>query len=169
MDPSERNSLSRWGQPHRHRIRRNSEGEVICRKTNPFAGSLLLARASSVQVGPHSSLPTALTVVATDVAPGAEAALKRFVAAAWPALQRLGLAAPALPQNRLSFTAALTDAVKDVESSPGRRTREDRFQEDTLSSAGRTAASRVIIASSSSGFDHERDPVGVRNAIPNAA
>jgi 3-hydroxyacyl-CoA dehydrogenase len=36
-----------------------------------------------------------LDVVATDVAPGAEAALKRFVAAAWPALQRLGLASGA--------------------------------------------------------------------------
>src|ERR1700732_2853047 len=35
-------------------------------------------------------LANGLDVVATDVAPGAEAALKRFVAAAWPALQRLG-------------------------------------------------------------------------------
>jgi 3-hydroxyacyl-CoA dehydrogenase len=34
-------------------------------------------------------LANGLEVVATDVAPDAEAALKRFVAAAWPALQRL--------------------------------------------------------------------------------
>src|SRR5882757_4647021 len=59
-------------------------------------------------------LANGLDVVATDVAPGAEAALKRFVAAAWPAMQRLGLA-PGASQNRLSFTAALTDAVKDVD------------------------------------------------------
>src|ERR1700756_4377858 len=59
-------------------------------------------------------LAKGLDVVATDVAPGAEAALKRFVAAAWPALQRLGLASGA-SQTRLSFTAALTDAVKDAD------------------------------------------------------
>src|ERR1700737_5276806 len=62
-------------------------------------------------------LAKGLDVVATDVAPGAEAALKRFVAAAWPALQRLGLASGA-SQNRLSFTAALTDAVKDADLVP---------------------------------------------------
>jgi 3-hydroxyacyl-CoA dehydrogenase len=33
-------------------------------------------------------LANGLEVVATDVAPDAEAALKRFVAAAWPVLQR---------------------------------------------------------------------------------
>jgi 3-hydroxyacyl-CoA dehydrogenase len=55
-----------------------------------------------------------LDVVATDVAPGAEVALKRFVAAAWPALQRLGLASGA-SQNRLSFTTDLKAAVKDAD------------------------------------------------------
>src|ERR1700688_2261909 len=55
-----------------------------------------------------------LDVVATDVAPGAEAALKRFVAAAWPALQRLGLASGA-SQTRLPFTADLKSAVKDAD------------------------------------------------------
>jgi 3-hydroxyacyl-CoA dehydrogenase len=59
-------------------------------------------------------LANGLDVVATDVAPGAEAALKRFVAGAWPAMQRLGLASGA-SQNRLSFIEALTDAVKDAD------------------------------------------------------
>src|ERR1700760_1723582 len=59
-------------------------------------------------------LAKGLDVVATDVAPGAEAALKHFVATAWPALQRLGLA-PGASQSRLSFTAALADAVKGVD------------------------------------------------------
>ena len=59
-------------------------------------------------------LAKGLDVVATDVAPGAEAALKSFVAAAWPALERLGLASGA-SQSRLSFTAALADAVKDAD------------------------------------------------------
>src|SRR3984885_2374723 len=38
-------------------------------------------------------LAKGLEVVATDVAPNAEAALRSFVEAAWPALKRLGLAA----------------------------------------------------------------------------
>src|ERR1700733_5522064 len=59
-------------------------------------------------------LAKGLDVVATDVAPGAEFALKHFVAGAWPALQRLGVASGA-SQSRLSFTAALTDAVKDAD------------------------------------------------------
>src|ERR1700755_334122 len=46
-------------------------------------------------------LANGLDVVATDVEPGAEAALKHFVEEAWPALQRLGLASGA-SQNRLS-------------------------------------------------------------------
>jgi 3-hydroxyacyl-CoA dehydrogenase len=37
-------------------------------------------------------LAKGLEVVATDVAPNAEAALKRFIESAWPALKRLGLA-----------------------------------------------------------------------------
>ena len=37
-------------------------------------------------------LAKGLEVVATDVAPDAETALRRFVEAAWPALKRLGLA-----------------------------------------------------------------------------
>ena len=37
-------------------------------------------------------LAKGLDVVATDIAPNAEASLRRFVDAAWPALERLGLA-----------------------------------------------------------------------------
>jgi 3-hydroxyacyl-CoA dehydrogenase len=36
-------------------------------------------------------LAKGLQVVATDIAPKAEASLKKFVEAAWPALKRLGL------------------------------------------------------------------------------
>ena len=44
-------------------------------------------------------LAKGLDVVATDIAPNAEASLKRFVDAAWPALERLGLAHGASPLN----------------------------------------------------------------------
>jgi 3-hydroxyacyl-CoA dehydrogenase len=49
-------------------------------------------------------LAKGLEVIATDVAPEAESSLRRFVKAAWPALERLGLA-PGGSQSRLTFTA----------------------------------------------------------------
>ena len=56
-------------------------------------------------------LANGLEVVATDVAPNAEASLKRFIGEAWPALKRLGLASGA-SQSNLEFTADLPSAVK---------------------------------------------------------
>jgi hypothetical protein len=55
-------------------------------------------------------LAKGLQVVATDVAPNAEAGLRKFVETAWPALKRLGLA-PGASQSNLKFTAALPAAV----------------------------------------------------------
>jgi 3-hydroxyacyl-CoA dehydrogenase len=55
-------------------------------------------------------LAKGLQVVATDVAPDAETALRRFVKAAWPALERLGLA-PGASQSHLTFTPDLPTAV----------------------------------------------------------
>ena len=59
-------------------------------------------------------LAKGLQVVATDVAPNAEAALRSFVQAAWPALKRLGLS-PGASQSNLKFTAALAQAVDGVD------------------------------------------------------
>ena len=50
-------------------------------------------------------LAKGLEVVATDIAPTAEAALRKFVENAWPALKRLGLS-PGASQSNLKFTAA---------------------------------------------------------------
>ena len=55
-------------------------------------------------------LAKGLQVVATDIAPNAEATLRKFVEAAWPALERLGLS-PGASQSNLKFTAALAQAV----------------------------------------------------------
>src|SRR6202046_2794537 len=90
------------------------------RRTSDMSKNKLIRRIAVIGTGVIGAswtslfLAKGLDVVATDVAPGAEAALKRFVSTAWPALQRLGLASGA-SQNRLSFTAALTEAVKDVD------------------------------------------------------
>jgi 3-hydroxyacyl-CoA dehydrogenase len=96
-------------------------------------------------------LANGLDVVATDVAPGAEAALKRFVAAAWPALQRLGLAVGA-SQNRLSFTAALTDAVKDADLVQENGPEKIEFKKTLYRQLDELLHPSVIIASSSSGL-----------------
>jgi 3-hydroxyacyl-CoA dehydrogenase len=96
-------------------------------------------------------LAKGLDVVATDVAPGAEAALKRFVAAAWPALQRLGLASGA-SQKRLSFTAALTDAVKDADLIQENGPEKIEFKRTLYRQLDELLHPSVIIASSSSGL-----------------
>jgi len=96
-------------------------------------------------------LANGLDVVATDVAPGAEAALKRFVAAAWPALQRRGLASGA-SQNRLSFTAALTDAVKDADLVQENGPEKIDFKKTLYRQLDELLHPSVIIASSSSGL-----------------
>src|SRR5260370_32682423 len=68
-------------------------------------------------------LAKGLEVVATDIAPNAEAALKSFIAAAWPALKRLGLAAGA-SQSKLTFTPDVAQAARGggpvQENGPGR-------------------------------------------------
>jgi 3-hydroxyacyl-CoA dehydrogenase len=92
-----------------------------------------------------------LDVVATDVAPGAEAALKRFVSTAWPALQRFGLASGA-SKNRLSFTAALTDAVKDVDLVQENGPEKIDFKKTLYRQLDELLHPSVIIASSSSGL-----------------
>jgi 3-hydroxyacyl-CoA dehydrogenase len=96
-------------------------------------------------------LANGLDVVATDVAPGAEAALKSFVAAAWPALQRLGLASGA-SQNRLSFTAALADAVKDADLVQENGPEKVDFKKTLYRQLDELLHPSVIIASSSSGL-----------------
>jgi 3-hydroxyacyl-CoA dehydrogenase len=96
-------------------------------------------------------LANGLEVVATDVAPAAEAALRRFVATAWPALQRLGLAADA-SQNKLSFTAALVDAVKDADLVQENGPEKIDFKKALYRQLDELLHPNVIIASSSSGL-----------------
>ena len=59
-------------------------------------------------------LANGLEVVANDVAATAEASLRKFVASAWPALERLGLAPGASPDN-LAFTTSLEKAVEGTD------------------------------------------------------
>jgi len=96
-------------------------------------------------------LARGLQVVATDVAPNAEAALRKFVDTAWPALKRLGLS-PGASQSSLKFTASLPEALAGAdlvqENGPERIDFKQKFyrQLDELLPA------ETIIASSSSGL-----------------
>src|SRR5579871_2181595 len=96
-------------------------------------------------------LARGLDVVASDPAPAGEAFVRRFVAEAWPALTRLGLAAGADP-DRLRFVADPVAAARlgDViqESAPERL----ELKQDLLGRIDAAVAADRVIASSTSGF-----------------
>jgi 3-hydroxyacyl-CoA dehydrogenase len=96
-------------------------------------------------------LAKGLDVVATDIAPNAEAALKRFVAAAWPALQRLGLA-PGASQSRLAFTTDLATAVKGADLVQENGPERIDFKRKLYGQLDELLPPEAIIASSSSGL-----------------
>jgi 3-hydroxyacyl-CoA dehydrogenase len=96
-------------------------------------------------------LAKGLKVVATDVAPNAEASLRKFVDDAWPALEQLGLSGNASRSN-LTFTSALEDAVDGAglvqENGPERID----FKKKLYGQLDAILPPNVIIASSSSGL-----------------
>jgi len=96
-------------------------------------------------------LAKGLEVVATDVAPNAEAALRRFIESAWPMLKRLGLAASA-SQSKLSFTADLATAVKGADLVQENGPERIEFKRQLYGQLDELLPADVIIASSSSGL-----------------
>ena len=96
-------------------------------------------------------LAKGLDVIATDIAPGAEAALRRFVDSAWPALKRLGLA-PGASQARLTFIADMPTAVKGVDLVQENAPERIDFKRKLYHQLDELLPAEVIIASSSSGL-----------------
>jgi 3-hydroxyacyl-CoA dehydrogenase len=96
-------------------------------------------------------LAKGLEVVATDVAPNAEAALKRFIESAWPMLKRVGLATGASP-SKLSFTADLATAVKGADLVQENGPERIEFKRKLYGQLDELLPADVIIASSSSGL-----------------
>jgi 3-hydroxyacyl-CoA dehydrogenase len=96
-------------------------------------------------------LAKGLDVVATDIAPNAEDSLRRFIDAAWPALERLGLAPGASPL-RLVFTANLPEAVKGTDLVQENGPERIDFKKQLYGQLDELLPSDVIIASSSSGL-----------------
>ena len=107
-------------------------------------------------------LARGLEVVATDVAPNAEAALRRFVDAAWPALKRLGLS-PGAAQSKLSFTAKLDAAVSGADLVQENGPERLDFKQKLYGQLDDLLPADVIIASSSSGLTMSEIQLGSRS------
>ena len=96
-------------------------------------------------------LAKGLDVVATDVAPDAKAKLETFIASAWPALEKIGLAAGASP-SKLRFTDNIDDAVAGSHLVQENGPERIEFKHQIYNHLDRILAPDVIIASSSSGL-----------------
>jgi len=96
-------------------------------------------------------LAKGLDVVATDVAPDAETSLRNFVKAAWPALERLGLA-PGASQSRVTFTPDLPAAVGAADFVQENGPERIDFKKKLYRQLDELLPADVIIASSSSGL-----------------
>src|SRR5262249_40289542 len=96
-------------------------------------------------------LAKGLQVVATDPAPNAEAALRKFVETAWPALKRLGLS-PGASQSNLKFTADLEQAVAGADLVQENGPERMDFKHKLFGQLDAALPPEVIIASSSSGL-----------------
>src|ERR1700756_5450093 len=107
-------------------------------------------------------LAKGLDVTATDVAPNAEANLKRFVGAAWPALKRLGLA-PGASQSKLTFTPDIAEAVRGVDLVQENGPERIDFKINPYPQLDELLPPDVIIASSSSGLTMSEIQSGCRS------
>src|SRR5258707_3960771 len=107
-------------------------------------------------------LAKGLDIVATDIAPNAEAALKRFVDAAWPALKRLGLA-PGASQSKLSFTPKIEAAVSGADLVQENGPERLDFKQKLYGQLDDLLPAAVIIASSSSGLTMSEIQLGCRS------
>src|SRR5712672_1750517 len=96
-------------------------------------------------------LAKGLQVVATDIAPNAEAALRKFVETAWPALKRLGLS-PGASQSNLRFNADIAQALAGADLVQENGPERIDFKQKLYGQLDQLLPPDVIIASSSSGL-----------------
>ena len=96
-------------------------------------------------------LAKGLQVVATDIAPNAETALRKFVETAWPALKRLGLS-PGASQSNLTFTADVAQAIAGADLIQENGPERIDFKQKLYGLLDELLPPDVIIASSSSGL-----------------
>src|SRR5712664_2625907 len=107
-------------------------------------------------------LAKGLQVVATDIAPNAEAALRKFVETAWPARKRLGLS-PGASQPNLKFTADLAQAVAGADLVQENGPERIDFKQKLYGQLDQLLPPDVIIASSSSGLTMSEIQLGCKS------
>jgi len=107
-------------------------------------------------------LAKGLEVTATDVAPNAEATLKKFVDNAWPALQRLGLS-PNASRSNLKFTGDLARAVAGAQLVQENGPERIDFKQKLYGQLDELLPADVMIASSSSGLTMSEIQLGARS------
>ena len=90
-------------------------------------------------------------VVATDPAPNAEANLRKYIDAAWPALTAMGLS-PKASRDRLSFTLDMKTAVSDADLVQENGPERPDFKIKLFADIDAATPADSIIASSSSGI-----------------
>jgi 3-hydroxyacyl-CoA dehydrogenase len=108
-------------------------------------------------------LARGLRVVASDPAPGAEAFLKGFVAAAWPSLARLSSLPAEPPWEALSFHAEPEDALAGAEFVQESAPEREDLKRSLLVRLDAALDPQVVIASSSSGLLMSRVQVDCRH------
>ena len=96
-------------------------------------------------------LARGLHVVATDIAPNAEASLRKFVESAWPALTKLCLS-PGASLTNLTFTPVLEEALVSADLVQENGPERIEFKQKLYGQLDELLAADVIIASSSSGL-----------------
>jgi 3-hydroxyacyl-CoA dehydrogenase len=96
-------------------------------------------------------LARGLDVVATDVAPDAEARLRAFVDQCWPDLEELGLA-PGASRRRLMFEPKLEDAVMGADLVQENGPERIDFKRELYGKLDKLLPASTLIASSSSGL-----------------
>jgi len=106
-------------------------------------------------------LAKGLEVAATDPAPNAEAALRKFVGGAWPALNRLGFS-PRASQSNLKFTPDLADALASADFVQENGPERVDFKQKLYGQIDELLPPDVIIASSSSGIPMSQIQPGAR-------
>src|SRR5882724_6091640 len=100
-------------------------------------------------------LANGLDVIATDPAPGAEDAMRRYVETAWPVLERMGLAAGA-SVKRLQFKSSLEQALDGVDLVQENGPEREPFKIKLFADMDAILPPRSILASSSSGITMSR-------------
>ena len=96
-------------------------------------------------------LAKGLHVRATDPAPNAEAALRKYISDAWPEMEQLGLA-PGASQSNLTFHTDMKEAVADADFVQENGPERIDFKQKLYGQLDELLAADVLVASSSSGL-----------------